>query len=257
MMTAVAQRLLVGARVGRAAASLGLALAIAGLLLLAAGPTGWRLGWWGYRLAFTTLMPYAFGCGVGAMALSTGALIGSLGSAARRHAAVAMLGLLTGGAVAFFPWHASQLRSTTPPMHDITTDFANPPSFEFAAAMRAAEQGSPAAYPGAAAALQRQYYPDIAPTVLDMPADRAFDRVMAVIKAKSWTIVSADRAAGIVDAYDRSFWFGFTDDIAIRITAAANGSRVDIRSGARQGRGDFGVNAARVRAFLTTLKEGT
>ena len=68
------------------------------------------------------------------------------------------------------------------------------------------------------------------------------------------SIVKADPQAGVIDAYDKSFWFGFADDVAIRVTATDNGSRVDIRSGSRQGRGDFGVNAARVRGFLTALK---
>ncbi|MFZ2004970.1 MAG: DUF1499 domain-containing protein, partial [Stellaceae bacterium] len=75
------------------------------------------------------------------------------------------------------------------------------------------------------------------------------------VKGKGWTIVKSDPEAGVIDAYDRSFWFGFADDVAIRVTAADKGSRVDIRSGSRQGRGDFGVNAARVRGFLAALKE--
>src|SRR5215469_1456326 len=139
-------------------------------------------------------------------------------------------------------------------MHDITTDAANAPSFEFAAAMRAAEHGAGVAYPSDAAAMQQNSYHGIEAAMLDMPPARAFDRALAVVKTKGWTIVQSDPQAGVIDAYDKSFWFGFTDDVAIRVTAADNGSRVDIRSGSRQGRGDFGVNAARVRGFLAALK---
>jgi uncharacterized protein (DUF1499 family) len=150
------------------------------------------------------------------------------------------------------------MRGVYPPMHDITTDAANPPSFDFAAALRAAEHGAGVAYPSDAAAMQQKYYPGIEPALLDTPPAQAFDRALAVVKAKGWTIVNADPQAGIIDAYDRSFWFGFADDVAIRVTATDPGvlthSRVDIRSGSRQGRGDFGVNAARVRGFLAALK---
>jgi len=33
-----------------------------------------------------------------------------------------------------------------------------------------------------------------------------------------------------------------------------NGSRIDIRSHSRHGRGDLGVNAARIRKYLAALK---
>jgi uncharacterized protein (DUF1499 family) len=120
--------------------------------------------------------------------------------------------------------------------------------------MRETEHGAGIAYPSAAAALQAKYYGDIAPAVLDLPPAQAFDRALAVVKAKGWTIVATDPQAGIIDAYDKSLWFGFADDVAIRVKPEGRGSRVDIRSGSRQGRGDFGVNAARVRGFLSALK---
>jgi uncharacterized protein (DUF1499 family) len=258
MTTATVPRSAVGAGIIRFIGIAGLALAVAALLLLAAGPIGWRLGWWSYRVAFTALMPYAFYCGVAAMAVSAVALIASLGQIERRGIVIAGIGLLVGGGAAYFPWHASEIRGVYPSMHDITTDFADPPSFDFATAMRAAENGAGIAYPGAdTAAMQQKYYPGIDPAMLNLPPAQAFDRVLAVVKAKGWTVVKSDPAASIIDAYDRSFWFGFTDDIAIRVSPSDKGSRVDIRSGSRQGRGDFGVNAARVHGFLAALKGNT
>jgi uncharacterized protein (DUF1499 family) len=242
-----------GTSVFRQIAGLGLVLAVAALLLLAAGPLGWRAGWWRYSLAFATLMPYAFYCGVAAMVVSVIGLIGGR-TIGRRGLVMALLGLAIGGVAAYFPWHANQLRGVYPPMHDITTDFTNPPSLDFAAAARQAELGAPPAYPGAeTAALQQKFYPGIAPAMLDLPPAQAFDTALAVARARGWTILVADTAAGVIDGYDRSFWFGFTDDIAIRVTASESGSRVDIRSASRQGRGDFGVNATRVRAYLAML----
>ena len=50
-------------------------------------------------------------------------------------------------------------------------------------------------------------------------------------------------------------WFGFKDDIVIRIVAEGNGSRLDIRSMSRVGKSDLGKNAERIRKFLAALKE--
>ena len=69
-----------------------------------------------------------------------------------------------------------------------------------------------------------------------------------------WTIVAVDESAARIEASERSRWFGFTDDIVIRVAATDSGSRIDLRSSARQGRSDFGVNAARIRTYLAALR---
>ena len=245
-----------GAGVVRGAALVGFILGFAALLMLAAGPIGWRAGWWSYRVGLGTLMPYAFYAGVAALVISALALVLGFRTIARGGLVLAVLGLLIGGTAAYFPWHWNNLRGLSPRLNDVTTDVDNPPSLAFVAAMRKAEHGNPVAYGGAAtAAVQKKSYPDIAPAMLALPPDQAWGRALAVAKAKGWAIVKADPAAGIIEADDRSRWFGFTDDIAIRVSAAEGGSRVDIRSAARQGRGDFGVNARRVLGFLAALRD--
>jgi uncharacterized protein (DUF1499 family) len=239
----------------RGTAILGFVLAIVALVMLAAGPIGWRAGWWHYRIGLQTLLPDAGYVGLAAIAVSALALVFGARSIARRGIVLAVLGLLIGGTAAYFPWHWDNLRGAYPRLNDVTTDFDNPPSLAFAEDMRKAEQGDPVTYGGAGlVSVQKKSYPDIAPAMLRQPPAQAFDRALTVAKAQGWTIVEADPAAGIIDADDRSRWFGFTDDIAIRVTPAEGGSRVDIRSGARQGRGDFGVNATRVRRFLAALR---
>jgi uncharacterized protein (DUF1499 family) len=56
-----------------------------------------------------------------------------------------------------------------------------------------------------------------------------------------------------VEATDTTGWFGFKDDISIRVRPDPNGSRVDVRSVSRVGRSDIGANATRVRDFLARL----
>ena len=65
--------------------------------------------------------------------------------------------------------------------------------------------------------------------------------------------MAVDEATGRIEASDRSRWYGFTDDVTIRVGAAGSGSRIDVRSSSRLGRSDFGVNAARIRAYIAAL----
>ena len=69
-----------------------------------------------------------------------------------------------------------------------------------------------------------------------------------------WTVVAADQSSGRIEANEASRWFGFVDDVVIRVSADGAGSRIDVRSVSRMGRSDFGVNAGRVRAYLAALK---
>jgi uncharacterized protein (DUF1499 family) len=72
-----------------------------------------------------------------------------------------------------------------------------------------------------------------------------------------WTIVASDKSAGRIEASQRSRWMGFTDDIVVRVAPANSGTRIDLRSTSRYGRSDFGVNAERVRDYLTALRAAT
>jgi uncharacterized protein (DUF1499 family) len=68
-----------------------------------------------------------------------------------------------------------------------------------------------------------------------------------------WEIVDAQPREGRIEATATTFWFGFKDDVVVRITPLAAGSRIDVRSKSRVGRGDTGTNAQRVRAYLKRL----
>jgi uncharacterized protein (DUF1499 family) len=146
--------------------------------------------------------------------------------------------------------------SHLPPINDITTDTEHPPAIVAALAARQAEHAVSEAYAASAMAQQqRAAYPDIVPQTLAMPQARAFDLALGTAKAMSgWHIIAVDPTAGQIDATQSSFWFCFVDDIVIRVTAEGSASRIDMRSHSRQGRGDLGVNAARIRDYMAALK---
>jgi uncharacterized protein (DUF1499 family) len=142
-----------------------------------------------------------------------------------------------------------------PPIHDITTDTENPPLFEAILPLRA-DASDPAVYAGEeVAAQQRGAYPDIKPQTLPVPPDEAFERALVAAGEIGWEIVAAEKGEGRIEATDTTFWFGFKDDVVIRIQPAEAGSRIDVRSTSRVGVGDLGVNAARIRRFLEELRE--
>jgi uncharacterized protein (DUF1499 family) len=103
---------------------------------------------------------------------------------------------------------------------------------------------------------QKKGYPDIQPLIAPdvAPADM-FKRAEATAKAMNWEIAASEPNEGRLEATDTTAWFGFKDDIVIRVTAEGTGSRLDIRSMSRVGKSDIGKNAERVRAFLAKVKE--
>jgi uncharacterized protein (DUF1499 family) len=106
----------------------------------------------------------------------------------------------------------------------------------------------------AAAAQQQRAYPDLEPLVLPLPPPQAFAKALAAARASGWQIVSADPGSGRIQAVATTFWFGFKDDVTVRVAPQGAGSRIDVRSRSRVGRGDAGANAARIRSYLKKLR---
>lgn len=145
--------------------------------------------------------------------------------------------------------------SRWPPIHDITTDVDDPPSFVALLPYRTGGV-SPPEYDGAAAAAQqRTSYPDVRPLIVSAPLSAVFDAAESLARATGWQIVAADRAAGRIEAIATTRMMRFKDDVVIRLRADGNRTRVDMRSKSRVGVGDLGTNARRIRAFLSALAE--
>jgi uncharacterized protein (DUF1499 family) len=149
-------------------------------------------------------------------------------------------------------WKATAAR--LPRIHDISTDTVNPPGFVALLPLRKNAANSPE-YGGAeVAAKQYEAYPDIHPIVLSLSSVQAFDKSLDVARKLNWEIVAAVPKEGRIEAIDTTFWFGFKDDIVIRITSVEERrSVVDIRSVSRVGVSDVGTNAARIRSFLALM----
>ncbi len=235
-----------------AAAGLVVAVVAAGAEILA-GP-GTRIGWWTFPTGFNILRwgAYAGIAGAGVSFVAGVAARPGPGPG-RRTARIAVAGLLVGLSAAAVPWGYQRVARSVPAIHDVTTDTENPPAFSVLLPVRR-DAPNGAAYGGAeVAAKQRAAYPDIRPAHLGVPAGEAFDRALAAAQKMGWTIAAADRAAGSIEATATTFWFGFKDDVVVRVAPEGTGSRIDVRSVSRVGIGDLGTNARRIRTYLKLL----
>ena len=133
-------------------------------------------------------------------------------------------------------------------IHNISTDLDNPPAF-VAAVTERGEDSNPLEYTPEVAAIQRQFFPQVVPIVSDKSPQQAFIHAVTTAETLGWIIYAQDMEQGRIEALQRTFWFGFKDDIVIRIQGTENGSIIDLRSVSRVGQGDMGANAARIVKF--------
>lgn len=210
-------------------ARIAVALAIiAAAALLLSGP-GMRLGLWPYQAGLLLLAA----AGIGGLAAAVLAVVGLCIPRIRRANFPWLLtALLLGAGSAAVPLEFLRQARSVPPINDISTDLANP----------------------AVAEQQRKAYADIQPLELPAPPAEVFPRALAAAEAMGWEIVRKEPAAGRIEAVATSAWFGFKDDVVVRVAPATRGSRVDVRSKSRVGRSDIGTNARRIRAYLQHLK---
>jgi uncharacterized protein (DUF1499 family) len=237
-------------------ATAGFVLAVlAALVALAAGP-GYRFGYWSLYTAFT-LIRWAAYAGVAALLVSLIGMIRARPHGPRVGFLRAFVGLVISLLVIGVPLYLLQMAQRVPPIHDITTDTENPPAFDAVLPLRA-EAPNPPEYPGAeVAAEQLAAYPDIAPLTTEMGPELVFRHALAAAREMGWRIVASDPASGRIEAVDQTPWFGFLDDVVVRVRPQGEGSRIDVRSKSRIGVSDLGTNAERVRLYLRALQSRT
>jgi uncharacterized protein (DUF1499 family) len=144
-----------------------------------------------------------------------------------------------------------------PPIHDISTDTDYPPAFVAIVPLRANapngfEYGVSEAWPAEKLAeTTREAYPDLAPIMSNLSSAEAVERSEEILAQMGLEIVAVDAEAGLVEATATTTWFGFKDDVVVRVVPDGDGARIDIRSMSRVGQSDVGVNAARIREFIS------
>ena len=144
--------------------------------------------------------------------------------------------------------------ASAPMTNDVATDRDDPPAFEQLAVDR-----DPGAnlreYTEEEAQAQGEGYPDLAGIRVRDGLPETLAKAVAESRALGWEVVNQDPDRGLVEATATTFWFGFRDDVVIRVRREGSETVVDLRSASRVGLHDLGANAARIENFLARWGE--
>lgn len=177
--------------------------------------------------------------------------------------------------LAYMGWVRAQA-ADIPPIHDVATDIVDPPApSDRLLALRAADQANPVldmtvplmqteTYEGPRFAafgerslgqIGQEAYPALRTLEVGVAPEPAFAAARKAALDMGWALVAENEAGGMIEATAETFWFGFKDDVIIRVRPAnaGDGSRIDVRSISRVGLGDLGANARRIERYLARV----
>lgn len=244
---------------------LALALSLGGVAAALVAAIGTGAGQW------------TFGAGLGVLryallAAASGALLAIVAWFVSRRSGVRtgrlnVLALVTGLLFVAYLGNMIVTARSLPMIHDATTNLDDVPQFSRLtvradnldkvpdegkaelAALSPAERWK---------ALHRRAYPDLWPMRLAAPPELVLKQAEQLAHDRGWKVAAMDPAAGTLQATATTLFFRFKDDVVVRVRPDPSnpaGSIVDMRSISRVGLSDLGVNAKRIRAFLSDLEE--
>lgn len=241
---------------------------------------GVKFGFWGWQFGLGTLI---VGWGprllIAALVLGAAALLAALTSRPRARALAAAVLAVTIPALGLA--YGQQVRSASediPPIHDVSTNAADPPQYSARLLVLRDATGSNPVHPPTTplgsieayqsprfadqasrtiADLAKEAYPELQTLVVRSDQQRLFEVLVDEARKRGWQIHTSDPAGGSLEATAETFWFGFKDDVAVRVRPArAPGALlVDARSTSRVGLSDMGTNAARLTDYLEAVRE--
>jgi len=252
---------------------LAFALALALPVYFAIAALGTKFGLWDWRTGLLTLTIKA-----GPILLGIVALIGLISLIVvllrkpRKGWLLSLIALLVPVGIFAVLGAIRSQAADIPPIHDIATDSANPPVFSQTVLDQRAAAGAnplndydtplgelemwsesePPLADRSHAQVIAAAYPDLAPLPLGStsPAE-ASELVVSAMEEMGFDQVTADAETGRIEGVAETFWFGFKDDMVVRIADGA----IDFRSVSRVGVSDLGANAARIAALRDAVAE--
>lgn len=221
------------------------------LSIIAGQGTRWEIWHFSAGLRLLKIAVYV-ACLAGCVSFA--GLVSSLLVRDRHGFAYSFCGFILSGFLIGIPAYWAVKARHLPAIHDITTDTEDPPQFDAILSLRSGAPNSPVYGGWQIASQQKTAYPDIVPLILHgVRRQEVFDQAFIAARKMDWTIISADKAKGIIEAVASTYWFGFKDDISIRLRDLPDGVRVDVRSTSRVGMSDIGTNAIRIRKFMRIM----
>ena len=98
---------------------------------------------------------------------------------------------------------------------------------------------------------------DLSPLLINNKTkDQVFNESLKITISMGLVVTYNNLEEGIIEVVDTSFWYGFKDDMIIRIEQLISDDIiVNVRSASRVGRSDFGVNSRRIIGFFELLNK--
>lgn len=224
-------------------AALTLSLATASLLFLLFGTAGARFDVFSYQIG---LLMFSLAGLLSFISISASALFTRRAKSAQQRRQLSNAAIIALPAIVFFSFSIFQ-GAGAPLIHDVSTDTQNPPIFIKAPTLRQPGDNS-LQYKTANIPLQQQAYPALKTLISPLSVAESQRKAYKIASEMGWLVYYQHE--GHIEAQAGSFWFGFIDDISIRIQATSSGSKIDLRSASRVGKGDLGANAKRLMAFI-------
>ncbi|MEM1434674.1 MAG: DUF1499 domain-containing protein [Pseudomonadota bacterium] len=232
-----------------------LIFAVLAAAALPIGALGSRFGVWDFRMGLLVLLAGVLIAAVVFLGGGVGWFVANSRKLAGDRSAIS-LGLVVSAlilGVMALPFYSAV---SVPPIHNISTDVDDPPAFDTLAAARGPDD-NPLSYDASKLApAQQQAYPWVQPLTLAQPPAAAVAAAADALDEMGLEVVNRDPANGLVEATATTFWFGFKDDLVVRVRPEGTGSRVDVRSVSRVGQSDLGANARRIGQLLDLLQSG-
>lgn len=237
-----------------ASVSLVLAVLLAGAALMVTAGVRWDV--FHFRTGFALLRVCVYG-GVVSGGLALTALWITLPFRSNtRGFTLSVMACLISGLIVGIPLSHWMKFNETPPIHDVSTDTRDLPRFQVIRHFRSSAANPLVTEDLERTALQQQFYPDLEPLTLGgLSKSECVLRSLQAARNLEWTIRSANWADGRIEATERTFWFGFKDDVVVRITEGEGGCTLDMRSVSRQGKSDGGKNARRIKRFFEEVRK--
>jgi uncharacterized protein (DUF1499 family) len=241
---------------------LAIVLAISIPIFMATSALGSKYGLWDWRFGFGMVRGYGVTLMKVTALIAIIALLMALFVKPRKGWLVALLALAVPVSGMGFGKSVSAKAKSLPFIHDVSTDTQDPPTFSSVITTLRGEDSNSLIYVGKTVGeseilvsdAQAEAYPDIKTIIVAESPGAVFTKVLETVDAMGWALKSETKSTGVIEATSTSFWFGFKDDVVIRIRPADDGgSLVDVRSISRVGGSDIGVNAQRIREFTAKL----
>ena len=241
-------------------------LAVFTPVFFAIAALGTKIGLWGWKFGLLTLTR---GIGVKLMMLTLlvaliALVLSVLAKPRTKSWVVALLALAVPVIGLGYGNKVKAKAGKLPAIHDISTDTQDVPSFGSAIIDARGDKSNSLDYVGKTdprskkllSVAQVDAYENVRTLILSQSPDVVHDKAVGVLENLGLKIVTNLAKDGIIEATYSSFWFGFEDDMVVRIRAGqGGGSVVDARSVSRVGMSDIGANAARIEAFNKALQK--